>query len=366
MRKLLLSVLALGLVTSTQAVAQQRMWQPEIGIKAGWVHADFGDLDFSADMIDLPGVGGVLAAGTAFVMPAPLYGIIPVGERMAIEPSFGFQNINGGASITALSLGARFNYAFTPNVYVGVGPTMYLVKVPGQEDTQGALQAAVGYRRPLGGSFNVLAEAFYETRENSEILDAVDLYGLRIGAGARLGGANSSSSSTSSTALWRPAIGMQGGWSLVSISGTTDLTILSLPFASQSVVGGTNVLPGASALFAIIPIGQKLAIEPSFDLHNFKPEGSDAVTTYEIGGKLNYAFNKTLYVGAGADYTGISAEGIDDGSSLAVVIAAGARFPLAGPVQGRTELNYRMFDATDLYGAGQVTAFAFGILVPVK
>jgi hypothetical protein len=364
MRKLVLTALALGLLTSAPAAAQ--MWQPEIGIKAGWVRASFADTDQTLDMIDIPGVGGLLAAGEAFILPAPLYGIIPIGDRMAIEPSFGFQNINGGASLTSLTLGARFNYAFTPNLYVGVGPTMYLVKASGIEDAQGALQGAVGYRRPLGGSFSILAEGFYEVRENSEILSEVTTYGLRIGAGSRLGGGTAGGASQGSSGMWRPAIGIQGGWSLVSIVDNADVTVLSLPFASQSIIGGTNVLPGPSALFLIIPIGAKLAVEPSFDLHNFKPEGSDAVTTYEIGGKLNYAFNRTLYVGAGAEFTGLSAETVDDGSSLSIVLATGARFPIAGGLQGRTELNYRMFDGTDLYGGGQTTAFAFGIMVPVR
>lgn len=349
-----------------QQPQQRRMWQPEIGIKAGWVHADMTDADVGIDFIDIPGVGGVIASGVAIIAPAPLYGIIPIGDRMAIEPSFGFQNISAGASTTALTLGARFNYAFTPRVYFGVGPTMYLVKGNGLEDTQGAMQVALGYRRPLGTSFNFLAEGYYEVREKSEILIDATAYGVRIGAGAVLGGKAAAAPAAASARMWEPAIGIQGGWSLVSISGATDLTILSLPFAGQSVVGGNNILPGPSALFVLFPVGERLAIEPSIDIHNVKIEGIDPITSYEVGGRLNYAFNRKLYAGAGVEYTGIDVDGIDDGSSVAIVLATGLRFPVAGPVLGRTELSYRTFDGTDLYGGGQATSFSFGIMVPLK
>lgn len=361
MRKLMLSLLLAAFVPA--GAAAQGMWQTEFGIRGGYTSYDFTDADVQGSVIDLPFSGGLL--GGATLGQAPLYAIIPLNDRMAVSPSFGFQNASFGPNITGVIVGARLNYAFSDAFYGAAGPTAYIIKADGSEDTQGAFELALGYRRSAGGSFRLHAEAFYETREESEILPQATAYGIRIGAGTTLSGGNARGARRASDAMWTPSIGIQGGWSLVSFTDAADITTFTLPFGGSSTVGGLLPLQTPGAISALLPVGERMAIEPSFDLHYFDLDGSDA-TTYSLGGRVNYAFTRTAYAGAGLNLTALDVDGVDDGSSMAWLLAAGLRFPIVGALNGRTEINYRVFDGTDIAPSGQTTSFVFGILVPIN
>lgn len=367
MRKLGLSLALLA--GAAAPLAAQQMWQPEIGIRAGFTRLDDPNSSSYVDLIDLPSVGGISVA----VNPSALYGIIPVSARMAIQPNFSFYNtIAGGQVATTFSTGARLNFAINRDFYVAAGPNVYILKADGNEDTQGAVEAAFGYRRAFGGRLRGSAEAFYEKREKSESLQELNAYGLRIGAGFAFGDRSGSRRAgrpmmESADRMWTPAIGIQGGWSLVSYpGGIADLTSFGLPFTGQQIIGGFAQVPTPSALSVLLPVGKKFAIEPSLDYHRLKSNTSDAISSYEIGARVNYAFNHVAYAGLGAEFNGISGTGVNDGSSVAVLGAVGLRFPLVHGLMGRTELDYRTFDADDAHPAGQMTSFVFGILVPVK
>jgi hypothetical protein len=365
MRKLMLSMLLVAAVPASAAA--QGMWQSEIGIRGGFSSVDFTDLDATMTLWDIPGAGGISGLGAIYIADAPLYAVIPMGDRMAIVPTFGFQSLSAGTQITSVAAGVRLNYAVNENFYFGAGPTAYIVKADGFEDTQGAFEAAFGYRRAIGSQMRFHAEAFYQAREQSEAIPQANVMGLRIGAGTTLGGGNARGARRGGTdAMWTRSIGLQGGWSLVSATDVADIAVFALPFAGSSALAGSLPMQGPTAVSVILPMGEKIAIEPSFDVHRIDVEGGDPVTAYSFGARANYALNRTAYAGAGLNYSTIDADGIDDGSNLAWLIAAGLRFPIVGALSGRTELNYRVFDGSDVFPSGQATSFVFGILVPIN
>ena len=166
--------------------------------------------------------------------------------------------------------------------------------------------------------------------------------------------------------MWKKAITVQGGWSLVSVPNQVDLTTFSLPFSGQTPLVGSLAIPGPAALSFIFPMGEKLALEPSLDFHRFSPSGSDASTFWQVGGRVNYAFNHSAYAAAGIELSGFSATGASDKSRAGGLVAAGFRFPLAGGLLGRTEFDYRAFDGNDILPSGQATSFVFGVMMPLK
>ena len=364
MRKLGLSLVLIA--GAAAPVAAQQMWQPEIGIRAGWTRLKDPNSSTHIDGLDFPMTGGFTATNNA----SGLYGVIPVKGRFAIQPSFGLLNFSnsGGGVVTTLSTGVRLNVAIASGLYVAAGPTMYVFKQDGNEDTQGGIEAAVGYRRAVGGRLHGSVEGFYEKREKSEALPKLNAYGLRLGMGYSLTDRMMRRAASRSDRMWSPSIGIQGGWSLASFpGGNGDVTSFTLPFMGQSVLGGSFVVPGPSALSVLLPVGKKLAIEPSVDYHRVKVStSSSALTTYQLGARVNYAFNRTAYAGLGAEYTGLSASGVNDGSHLGAVVAAGLRFPLVNGLMGRTELNYRVVDGDDALPSGQVTSFVFGVMLPLN
>lgn len=368
MRKLGLSLAFI--MGAVAPIAAQQMWQPEIGLRASYVRfADPTNSSNHLDVIDFPATAGLSAS----VMPASLYGIIPLSGRFALSPSFGLQSLDGsGTALATVAAGVRLNAALTRDFYVAAGAAAYLAKNDGDEDTQGAIEGAVGYRRPMGAHIHGSAEAFYEKRETSRLLQKLNVYGLRIGMGYNWGpearATRAGRPMMRSDAMWERAIGIQGGLSLISIPQQVDLMVLNLPFGGQSLIGGAQALPGPSPLSVLLPMGQRFAIEPSVDFHRAKANGTDPITAFQLGARVNYAFNHTWYAGAGLEGTRRSQNGADTKFRVGEVLAAGARFPVVGGLKGRTELNFRMTGSggADDTASGQMTSFVFGLLVPMK
>ena len=87
-----------ALVVLATPAAAQRSWQPEIGIQGGFSsYKTAGTGGNATTFIDLPG-GTFL---TTILTYAPVYAILPVGRRLALEPQFGGSQVNlGGNTFT--------------------------------------------------------------------------------------------------------------------------------------------------------------------------------------------------------------------------------------------------------------------------
>ena len=98
------------------------MWQPEIGIRAGWTRFDDPNSSGTIAIIDLPSVGGL----SATINPSALYGIVPLSGRFALQPNFSFYNTVIPQAVpqvaTVFSSGVRLNVAITKDFYAAAGP----------------------------------------------------------------------------------------------------------------------------------------------------------------------------------------------------------------------------------------------------
>lgn len=354
MRKLLLFG-ALGVV-ATPATAQ-RVWQPEIGVQAGFSSAKPAGTGADATtFIDLPG-GTFL---NALLTYAPLYAIIPAGRRLAVEPQFGASQFNlGSNAITIARIGLRFDYGFGSGFYGAAGGVLNYGSPGSPGTTQVGLQVGLGYHRHLVGTLNGRAEANWLTTHASDLAPAFNTYSLILGVSSSLGGAAPARSSRPVTAkAWAPVLGIQGGYASAHLVGSNNsLSGVFIPgFVSSSGLP-VQVPP---ALFAIVPLSGKWAIEPSVDLHHTSEAGSSA-TSFEVGARVDYAVTGGWYAAAGGQLLNVNPAIGSSGTISGIALAWGYRFHLAGATGGRTELNYLMSRKNDSLGVPAINTLTLGI-----
>jgi hypothetical protein len=358
--------LLVGLATSAQA---QRAWQSEIGVQGGFVRikpAGSGQAD-QIDVFALPGASYVLG----LLSQGSVYAIIPWSEKLAVEPSFVFSQLNGGGTNTTARLGLRADYALTPKVYAAAGGMLLMLHSPTQDSKTLGLQGAVGYRMHLTGPLEARIEANLSTTKKTDDLNPFVSYGVLFGVSTRLHGAPAPARRSSATGrAWRTAIGIQGGYlSSHEVGGAADITSLSFPGLGGSLSGiGGAVLSGPPTMFAILPIGSKTAVEAGFDLVRVQ-QVSLGQTGFSgnFSARLNYAVKRSWYGAAGANLNYLkftAAHGTVTGAN----VAWGYRFGLGGNFGGRVELNYSIFGKnTDLAVAPQnVLGLMLGATMPLK
>jgi hypothetical protein len=176
---------------------------------------------------------------------------------------------------------------------------------------------------------------------------------------------------------WQPMLGLTGGYANAHIVGGGSIAGIILPGFGGSlpaITGGSTPLPQPPTVFAIIPIGRRLALEPGLDIHRFQSSGQ-TVFSGNVGARLDFAVHAGWYAAVGGQLTYIKAtQGTftDPNRSSASVTGAtlawGYRFRIAGQVGGRTELNYSMYGKnSDIPSPPvNVTSILFGLTMPLK
>lgn len=365
MRKL---ALALSFVAgaAAPALAQAPMpWNTELGIRATIGKTDVDGTGLTT--IQFPAGGGYQGFGSG----SALYAVFPVGSgRLAIEPSFSYTDVSVGTNVVQMNAAGRLMISAWRGLYLGVGPTVALLKAGGEEEARFGLNAGAGWRFPVGGAVTARAEVFYESVQEGEAFapQSSSNLGLSLGLGMGFGGNPAGASHASSDALWELALGVQGGYNHMSSPGNFDLAGFTLPG------GGTNLgfapfpIQAVNPWFVVIPVGKAFALEPSFSYQSYSVEDANSGSAYNVGVKGNYAFNKTVYAGLSAEYLGFGGDDFDgvDGST-GVGAQAGLRFPLIQGLKGRLEMNYRTFNGGD-NGIPDYQAFGFnfGLTAPLK
>jgi len=162
-------------------------------------------------------------------------------------------------------------------------------------------------------------------------------------------------------------IGVSGGYFATHVVGGSNVTGIAFPaFGGNGAMFG---LTGAAmpTLFAIIPMGQKLALEPGVDFTNQSQSGSPSSSAISVSGRLDYAVQGNWYAAAGGVLNHLSAGGTS-ASLTGLLVAWGYRFHLAGAFGGRFEVNYLQSGKnTDLgIGATNTLGLAFGAMMPLK
>jgi hypothetical protein len=127
-------------------------------------------------------------------------------------------------------------------------------------------------------------------------------------------------------------------------------------------------------MFVIIPIGDKIALEPGLDIHRFQATTGPGITITDFSGnlsaRLNYAVHGGWYGALGGNLHYIKSSGTDAVTRTGLNLAWGYRFALTGPLGGRMEANYTMFgaksSATPAIAPLNTLGLMFAVLVPVK
>ena len=358
-------VLAAGLATSAQA---QQAWQKEIGIQGGFTRlVAAGSGGNPIDIVSLPGFN----LGPLLPSAPGLYAVIPWKNKIAVEFDVAASQLTAGAGATLVTLGVRGDYALTNRFYAAAGGAVGYVNNSGSGETQLAVQAAVGYRHHLTGPLNGRVEVGARLWGKTENVGPQNAYSVLLGVStATRRAATARGTPRAATGAWTKQFGVAGGYANVhEVGGANDITLLMFP-SFGSGVGAALSSPEVSLpspIFAIFPIGKKLALEPGVDIHRIQSSG----TTTFVGGfsaRLNYAVHGGWYGAAGGNLQYLKSTGADAATRTALNLAWGYRFALTGPLGGRVEMNYTLWGRNTDLAIAPVNTFGllFGVLVPLR
>lgn len=336
-------------------VAAQNLWQPAIGIQGGYARvkpAGTGRSD-AIDLMEFP-TPGYVAPILAY---SSLYAIIPAGRRLAIEPTVSFANLteSSGGDATSARVGLRADLALSAGIYGAAGVVMNNLQAGGNHATQFGAQLAAGYRFGLTPTLDGRLEAnVTATQKRRPGLGPTDTYAVLFGLSSRLSrGPATRGARAPAGSLWAPMIGVTGGYSAIRQDGTgSEITGVFLPGFGGSAPALTSAgtfLPQVPTLFAILPVGRRIAFEPGMDLHRVQSNGR-TVFSANLAARLDYAVAGGWYAALGAHENWIKATkgSFSDSTKTSVgmggvSVAWGYRFHVAGDVGARTELNYAAF-----------------------
>ena len=166
---------------------------------------------------------------------------------------------------------------------------------------------------------------------------------------------------------WQPALGIQGGYYIVYLPGQGSLDGFAAPGVGLGGLGSlVGALPTPAGLFAIFPMGEKLALEPSLDIHRTQ-SGGNTLFLSQLTGRLDYAWKGGWYGAAGLNLLYLKATGVDAITVFGANVAWGYRFRLTGNLGGRFEANYLMYPQNDDLGqASNTFGLTFGATMPLK
>src|SRR5713226_2450041 len=164
---------------------------------------------------------------------------------------------------------------------------------------------------------------------------------------------------------WSPELGVQGGFSRYKASGTgrraDQADFFDLPGFTLSPLVPAS---GATALYAIIPVHGKLALEPSFATSQLEGATGHGLTLVMASLRGDYALTRRVYAGAGALLGFIETTGVHQ-TQLGVTAAVGYRLHLAGRLHGRVEANWQTTKKVKLLPPWNTYSLLFGISSPV-
>jgi hypothetical protein len=357
----------LALLASVTTTGQAQSWRSEFGIQSGYTRVKPAGTN-APDHIDVFGVPGLNLPG---VLPAgaSLFAIFPWKNKLAIEGSL--SAIQGNAVVfigdaTFFDLGIRANYAITPKIYAAAGGRLNWIENGGQSETQLGVQAALGYRFGFVGSLRGRVEAKAAFLGKSELLAPFDAYSVMFGVSKQLGVRSRTSAPARTARAWQPLLGVQGGYTRAHGVGGGDFTALSIPGfgGAATVLGGPA---GPPVLFAILPVGRKIAIEPGVDISRVQTAGT-TIFGANLSARVDYAVSGGWYGAAGGNLLYLKATGGGGESLTGVNLAWGYRFPMISGLGGRFEINYTMMGKNDNIGFPAINTLGlqFGATMPLR
>ena len=124
---------------------------------------------------------------------------------------------------------------------------------------------------------------------------------------------------------------------------------------------------GPPALFAILPVARKVALEPGLDAHRIQTQGT-TVFAGNLALRVNYAVSGGWYGALGGNLEYFKATGLDAETVTGMNLGWGYRFPLTGGLGGRAELNYAMMRDNANLALPPINTFSLlvGVTLPVR
>lgn len=364
MRKTL-ALFGLCALAVSAATAQNR-WTTQFGIQGGYARIVVPGTGSKIDAFDLPGfsLSPILPTYNA------LFAILPYKEKIAIEPSVSASQGNILGDLTTFNLGLRADYALTPKIYAAVGGTLTWLETTGSHETQLGLQGALGYRLHLMGALDGRVEGYINTLKKSTLLPPTDVYALLFGVTHRVGGGAAAAAPRrgGGTSLWSKSVGVAGGYNRVhAVGGGGDFTQITVPGWGGGLSALGLPLASPATVFAIFPVGQKLALEPGLDLHRVQTGGS-TVFGGNLVARLDYAVHGGWYGALGGNLLYFKTSGADAETITGANVAWGYRFHLTGALGGRFEANYTMAGNNDTIGLPALNTFGlmFGTTMSLR
>lgn len=331
---------ALCVLLATAAVrpAAAQAWHPELGLRGGLVRlkpAGTGHSD-QVDLLDLPG-GDYLGQ---IQSQSALYLVVPLGGRLALEPSLSFQQNTPALIVGTMALlGLRADVALGRGFFAAVGGTLRYRDAASpamQPGIQGALGWAVQVMGPVSFRVEAQATAFRRTA----LTFPYDAYAFLVGMDTRLDDRPPPPSAhRRPRPLWEPMVGVQGGYYRLHIVGTGDIAVLSLPGNGAGSLAGVFA-PGPAPFFFVLPLAGPVALEVGADAHRSQSSGPNTVFTGQIAPRLDWALGAHWYLAAGGRLHLLKGTGTALVAPPGGVVAAGYRVEVTADVIARAELSY--------------------------
>jgi len=155
---------------------------------------------------------------------------------------------------------------------------------------------------------------------------------------------------------WTNEIGIQGGYSRVKPAGTSlddQSDLLGFPG-----FGLSPLTPSYGALYAIVPLAHRLALEPSLSASQIS--FGLGVSTFTIGLRLDYALSSGLYAAAGGTLGYAAVPGGHE-TQLGLQVGTGYRLALSSALNGRVEVNWITTAKTDDLDPANVYSVILGV-----
>ncbi|HEY6808375.1 MAG TPA: hypothetical protein VI160_06265 [Gemmatimonadales bacterium] len=343
MRKLLAGLMLAALATTTAAA---QSWHTALGVQGGFSRLKLAGTGRN-DAFDVYGVPSTSLLGV-FPTAGGMFAILPLKDKIALEPSWTFDQTNGiggGVPATFASLGLRADYAITPQIYGALGLYGFYSTTTGgpHEALQPGLEAAVGYQLHLGPSLEGRVEAQVVTVKKTTDNRPFNTYSLLFGLSSPMSGgaARGGRAPARAAGAWSTSIGVAGGYYQVHINGGGDATLMSFPGGGSSHAVGALIAAATPNLFVLFPVADRLALEIGADGQDIRANGA-TLFTFSVDPRLDLAFGPHWYGAAGPT---LHFERSAPGPTSAIAglaLAWGTRFHLGGAVNGRVEANYSL------------------------
>jgi hypothetical protein len=382
-----LHLLAVGSLLLAAPLAAQG-WNTEFGIQGGFSRFKLTGAPGAGNTIDVYGIPTPMIIG-AFPTTTAAFAIIPVGDKIALEPGLSFIQQTGVSGVgpfpTIAALSLRADYAITNQFYGALGLySRYAAGNPGSTAPyahfQLGLEAAAGFRMHLASRLNGRIEIQAITVKKQDTNAPFNVYSLLFGVSTPLseerpaaGGARRGTAAAAMHGDWRPEFGVSAGYSDIHVNRGPDFTVLSFPGSGSSSYANILAAATAPSLFAILPLNDRLAAEVGVDAVNIRAN-TQTIASFQIAPRVDLAFGHRWYGALGPQFhfirvTSGGKSPIDGISGIS--LAWGYRFHLSGALDGRFEANYGMNAKRARSPVGAVAPTSvfglnFGMMMPLK